>query len=308
MDLFERDFAGEREANASGAGRNGWRADGFHSESCGLKLRSDVESGFIGAEDYRNNLRGARAAGDARGGKFGAESCGESVEMGAAVVGGAGECEGGANLVRHVGRSRGGENEAARVVYKKSGERAAATDESADAGKSFSAWINGGEKAVVIRKFSGEAAALRAENAEGVGFVGDHIGVEFFGELENFGERRDVALHAKDAFRDDEFCAVGILIFAQGAFEKIQIAVRVDDFLRAREANAINDAGVIERVGKNEITRLQNGAEQADVGGVAGVEVESGFRARKSGEFRLEFLPVAGIPGEQARTGGRDLR
>src|SRR5690348_13734653 len=135
--------------------------------------------------------------------------------MRAAVIGGADESDCGANLMRDVRRRSGCENKAARVIDEKFGERAAAANKSADAGESFSARINRGEKAVSTREFGGEAAALRAENANGVSFVGNQIGIVFFRELHNFSERRDVALHAEDTFGDDKPCARHILSFAQ---------------------------------------------------------------------------------------------
>ncbi len=46
-------------------------------------------------------------------------------------------------------------------------------------------------------------------------------------------------------------------VVAQGIFKKLQIAVRIDHFLRAREADAVDQAGVIQRVGENNVAGLQ---------------------------------------------------
>ena len=43
--------------------------------------------------------------------------------------------------------------------------------------------------------------------------------------------------------------------------------------LRAGESDAVDQAGMVQRVGKNNVAGLQHGAEQADIRGVARTEI-----------------------------------
>ena len=74
-------------------------------------------------------------------------------------------------------------------------------------------------------------------------------------------------------------------------------------FGRAGESQSIDDAGVIGGVRKNDIARANNGAQQADVRRVAGIEVQSRFRSHKLCDFGLELLPDFRVAGEKARAG-----
>ena len=80
----------------------------------------------------------------------------------------------------------------------------------------------------------------------------------------------------------------------------------INHFARAREAHAVDQAGVIEFVGKDDVVLSQNRSKKTNVRRVAATEVERGFGAGKFGEFLLERVPFMQVPGKQARTSAAD--
>ena len=72
----------------------------------------------------------------------------------------------------------------------------------------------------------------------------------------------------------------------------VDIAMREFYPLRARQPYAINNAGVIVLIGKNQVMPFNERREHADIGGVSGAEVERGFGA-------LEFRKLPFNPGER---------
>jgi len=60
---------------------------------------------------------------------------------------------------------------------------------------------------------------------------------------------------------------------------------------------------VIERVGEDNVARLQNRAEKADVRGIARTEIKSCVRLRELRECGFELLPFGGVAGKKTRAG-----
>ena len=101
-------------------------------------------------------------------------------------------------------------------------------------------------------------------------------------------------------------CPAARAALAQLVFESVEIEMRKNHFARAGEADAVDDAGVIGAVGKDDVVRPQNGAEQADVGGVSGTEIQRRFGAGELGQLRFQFFPDCGVAGEQPGTSRAD--
>src|SRR5487761_40381 len=113
----------------------------------------------------------------------------------------------------------------------------------------------------------------------------------------------DIAFHAENTFRDDDFRAGARRIVAKRLLEKLQIAVRINDFSRAGESNAVDQAGVVQRVGENNIAGPRNRTENPYIRGVSRTEIKRGLRASEISELEFQFLPLARIPGKQTRAG-----
>src|SRR4051812_19609436 len=96
------------------------------------------------------------------------------------------------------------------------------------------------------------AATVGTEDAEGVGLV--DVEMEFFagGDLPEVGQRRDVPVHAEETFGDDPTAAERPG-FGDGCFERLGIAVRVDDDASATQPTRVDKAGVIERVAEDDV-------------------------------------------------------
>ena len=73
------------------------------------------------------------------------------------------------------------------------------------------------------------AAAAGAERAGAVRLVDDHAGVVAAGELDDLGQRGDVAVHREHAVGDDQRAAP--LGLAQAPREVVDVAVLVDEGL-----------------------------------------------------------------------------
>ena len=120
----------------------------------------------------------------------------------------ASDAQSGADLSGHVWRHRGAENECARVIDEMFAKRCAAADERAGAGQSFAAGVRDGDDfAAVVPDDGGDAAAVGAVDADGVGFVQDQAGIVSRAESGQLSDIGDVAVHAEDGFGDDEFAA-----------------------------------------------------------------------------------------------------
>ena len=70
--------------------------------------------------------------------------------------------------------------------------------------------------------------------------------------------------------------------------ERVEVGVRIDDDASAREAAAVDDAGVVQRVGEDDVVRADERGDDADVGVIAGVEEQRGFGSFPAGDARLE--------------------
>ena len=72
------------------------------------------------------------------------------------------------------------------------------------------------------------------------------------------GQRADVAVHGEDAVGDQQFLAGLVLNAGQLLFRVRDVFVAEYQNLRLREARAVDDRGVIQRVGDDEIVLAEN--------------------------------------------------
>ena len=90
-----------------------------------------------------------------------------------------------------------------------------------------------------------------------------------------------VAVHAEDAFGDDDDLAIGGVMLFQQPFQLLQVVVAVTDALGSRKADTVNQAGMDELVGKYQRLCIAHGRQNAGVGMIAAIEDQCGFRAEK---------------------------
>ncbi len=72
----------------------------------------------------------------------------------------------------------------------------------------------------------------------------------------------------------------------------------------AGEARAVDDAGVVELVGEDEVFFAEDGGDGAGVGGEAGLEDDAGFDAFEAGDFFFELHVDAHGAGDGADGAG----
>ena len=113
-----------------------------------------------------------------------------------------------------------------------------------------------------------------ADEADGVGVIDHHECVVLVGEVADLFEPGDVAIHGEDAVSGDEAMARASGVFQLG-FEVVHIAVLVSILGGFTEANAVDDAGVVELVRNDGVFGFEQGFEEASVGVEAGA-VEDG--------------------------------
>ncbi len=113
----------------------------------------------------------------------------------------------------------------------------------------------------------GRAAPACADHADRVRIVDHHQRIEARGDVADRVEARDDAVHREHAVGGDqlEARAVGIGL-AQLALEILEVVVGVAVAPRLAEADAVDDRGVVQRVGDHRVLLAEDGLEQAAVG------------------------------------------
>src|SRR6185369_12283364 len=116
----------------------------------------------------------------------------------------------------------------------------------------FSARMNRRKDALAAFETACRTSAFDSFHSDRMRFVDDEIHIELFAELDQIRQRGMIAFHAENTFDDDESLSCTRLT-SHRVLEKIQIAMRKDDLLRSREANAIDQAGVISGVREHDV-------------------------------------------------------
>ena len=148
------------------------------------------------------------------------------------------------------------------------------------------------------------AGAVGAEDAGGVGFVDHEHGVVFGGELGDFGEGGEVAVHAVEGFDEDEaFVAVGGVLL-EAAVEVGGVVVLKADELGAGELGAVDHAGVDEAVGEDEVVAVDEVGDGAEACEVAGAVEEGGGVGFVLGEAVFELFVEGEGAADEAGGGG----
>lgn len=191
------------------------------------------------------------------------------------------------------------ENKTASAVEEPIGDGLGACDVAAGDAEGFAEGSHVELDAVGEVELSGEASALGAEDADGVGFVQEEDCVVVVFEFDDFVEGSEVAVHAEDGFGDDEEECVGMVFLSP--FEELAqaagIVVREDAEGSAAEAGGINEAGVGEFVEEDDVGGFCDGGENACGGLPACGEDEGGLSLFKLGNCGFEL----GVRGEGSR-------
>ena len=127
----------------------------------------------------------------------------------------------------------------------------------------------------------------------------------FSASVAEAGERADVAVHGEDAVGDQQLFA-GLVFYAGQLFFGVgDVFVAEDQNLRLRQARAVDDRGVVERVGDDEIVFAQHRRDRACIRREAGLEDHAGFDVLEARDlfFQLHVdLHGAGDGAHRARS------
>ena len=108
-------------------------------------------------------------------------------------------------------------------------------------------------------------------------------------ELDDLRERSDVALHREHTVDDHEHAPSVLRRAFERPLELVHPVVTEGPELCPREDAAVEDRGVVARVRDDRVAGLEDGAEAAQVGLVAGREHEGRLRVHPLGELLLEL-------------------
>ena len=146
-------------------------------------------------------------------------------------------------------------------------------------------------------------APRRAEHADAVRLVDHQPRAVALAELDDLGQRRDVALHREDAVDDDEDAAAVAGGALEHPLELVHAVVAEGAQLGAGEQAAVEDRGVVAGVADDGVARAEDRAEHAEVRLVAGGEDDRVLGAHPLGDLALELEVQRDRPVEQARAG-----
>src|SRR5205814_11420 len=113
-------------------------------------------------------------------------------------------------------------------------------------------------------------------------------------------DQRDVAVHREDSVADHEDLlrpAVGLL---ERPFEVAHVRVAVDDPLRLREPDAVDDAAVVELVRQDRVALPRELRDEARVPGEAAHVEQGGLAALEAGDPPLQLLVQVHVPRDRA--------
>ena len=142
-------------------------------------------------------------------------------------------------------------------------------------------------------------AALGPEHAGRVRLVDHHPRVVAAGEVDDALERRDVAVHREHAVGHDQASPPARL--AQPPLEVVGVEVVVDERLRSRQPAPVDDAGVVEGVGEDDVALLRERADHAHVGEVARAEQQAALAALELGQPLLQPAVQRHVPRYEPR-------
>lgn len=96
----------------------------------------------------------------------------------------------------------------------------------------------------------------------------------------------------------------GALVGAQCLAHRVRVGVRDDLGRTAGQPAAVDEGGVVARVGDDQRAVRREGGDGGEVGRVTGGEDQRGLEAAEVGQFAFEFAVQLGGAGDEPRPGG----
>ncbi len=121
------------------------------------------------------------------------------------------------------------------------------------------------------------AAAIAPQHAGGMRVVDHHDAIIFFGQIAQRGQRRDISVHRKNAVGNQQFMPGPVFSLPAQALAIGNIPVLENLNCRSRKPAAIDDGGVIQFIGKNQIVFAKDGRDRSRIRREAGLKNDGGF-------------------------------
>jgi hypothetical protein len=118
-------------------------------------------------------------------------------------------------------------------------------------------------------------------------------------------DRTEVAVHREHAVGDDQLARARGQVLEDGA-RGVHVLVREDLDGGATQPGAVDDAGVVERIGDDEVVLAEHRGDGAGVGGEAALEHHHGLDVLERREPALELHVQFHRPGDGADRAGAD--
>ena len=262
--LFGSVDGGKGDAEAGGAAGDGGVADGGDEDAFFEEPPGGGEGGRLGTDGDGDDGAGGRPVPEKGWRNGGGEAIEAVPEFAAALVAllrgeeiDGGEGGGGGGRGR-----RGGKDETAGAVDEEIDDVFPGADVAAADADGFTEGSHedvdlGGDAFGV-----GEALAVRAEDADCVGFIDEEHGAVAVLQFDDFEQRGAVAIHAEDRLGDDEDAAAQGVFAGPGevALEFAKVIMGIDTEEGAAEEGAIDEGGVAEFVEDDDVFLAKEGA------------------------------------------------
>jgi hypothetical protein len=131
--------------------------------------------------------------------------------------------------------------------------------------------------------------------------VDDQRGSGRFTQGGVLGQRRLITLHAEERLGDDECVANGSVLFEQTC-QCADIVMGKDDSLGVRKTNAIDQAGMVALVGKDDVAGFRERRQHSNIGEIPAREIERALCPLEPRECPLDTLEALVFAPEQAGT------
>ena len=149
----------------------------------------------------------------------------------------------------------------------------------------------------------GQAAAAVAADADPVRLVHVEHRLPAVAQLHQSGQVGGVAVHAEDRLGDNVHLPIVVPLVREDPFDGRVVQVRVADRPGPRQAHAVDQAGVAELVGEDQVLPAGERRQDADVDVVAGVEHQGRLGPVEGAQLLFETDVRPGVAGHQPRGG-----
>ena len=149
-----------------------------------------------------------------------------------------------------------------------------------------------------------------AKDAGGVGLVHHQERVVPVGDGCKFLKRREIAVHAVEAFGHDPRTTLATLRppLPDRGFDRLGIVVAKGSKFSAAGARALMDARMHQRIEHEQVAPLRQRCQHGEIGDISAGKVDRGLRAEKAGGLGLQALMLVAVAAQEPRTPCPDWR